>query len=274
VEPGETVLRIGGDEVTNFTPLHRLFKGAVDRPLPVVIRDKTGRERVIELRCISYARARSLDAEQSCAIANSRMRDGIAYLAVPNMNRETFDRIEREVYQASLKSQGMILDLRNNGGGREADRLLALFCQPPHSFTIARGGPSGYPYDRLAHAAWNKPLVVLCNEGTFSNSEIFCHAILQTKRGPVVGTATAGGVISAVKTKIPEVGELQVPFRGWFHAKTGMNLDLNGAHPDFAINLTPAEQDAGRDPQLEKALLVIREEVRKAANPVGPIFRQ
>lgn len=274
VEPGETVVRIGGGEVTNFTPLHRLFKGAVDRPLPAVIRDKSGRERVIELRCISYARARSLDAEQSQAIPNSRMPDGISYLAVPNMNRETFDRIEREVYQASLKSEGMILDLRNNGGGREADRLLALFCQPTHSFTLPRGGPAGYPYDRLAHAAWNKPLVVLCNEGTFSNSEIFCHAILETKRAPVVGVATAGGVISAVKAKIPDVGELQVPFRGWFHARTGANLDLNGAQPDFPVNLTPANQDAGRDPQLEKALEVIREEMRKAGSPVRPIFRQ
>jgi tricorn protease len=274
VEPGETVVRIGGGEVTNFTPLHKIFKGAVDRPLPAVIRDKSGRKRVIELRCISYARAQSLDAEQSHAIANSRIPDGISYLAVPNMNRETFDRIECEVYQASLKSEGMILDLRNNGGGREADRLLALFCQAIHSFTLPRSGPAGYPYDRLAHAAWNKPLVVLCNEGTFSNSEIFCHAILETKRAPVVGVATAGGVISAVKAKITDVGELQVPFRGWFHARTGMNLDLNGAQPDLSVNLTPADQDAGHDPQLEKALEVIREEVRKAGSPVRPVFRQ
>jgi Tol biopolymer transport system component/C-terminal processing protease CtpA/Prc len=274
VEPGETVLRIGGREVTNFTPLHRLFKGAADRPLPVVIRDKSGRERVIELRCISYARARSLDAEQQHAIANKSMPGGISYLPVPNMNRETFDRIESAVYQAALKSAGMILDLRDNGGGREADRLLSLFCQPAHSLTLPRGGPAGYPYDRLAHAAWHKPLVVLCNEGTFSNSEIFCHAILLTKRAPVVGVATAGGVISAVKAKIPGVGELQVPFRGWFHAKTGVNLDLNGAQPDFPVNLTPADQDGGRDPQLEKALELVRGQVREAAAPVRPVFRQ
>jgi tricorn protease len=190
------------------------------------------------------------------------------------MNRETFDRIEREVYQAALQSEGMILDLRDNGGGREADRLLSLFCQPAHSFTLPRGGPAGYPYDRLAHAAWNKPLVVLCNEGTFSNSEIFCHAILLTKRAPVVGVATAGGVISAVKAKIPGVGELQVPFRGWFHAKTGVNLDLNGAQPDFPVTLTPADEDGGRDPQLEKALELVRRQVREAGDSVRPVFRQ
>jgi len=81
-------------------------------------------------------------------------------------------------------------------------------------------------------------------------------------------------VISAVKAKIPEVGELQVPFRGWFHAQTGMNLDLNGARPDFPIDLTPADQDAGRDPQLEKALELVCEQVRKAASPVRPVIRQ
>jgi len=273
VTPGETVIKIGGQKVTNFSPLHQLFKGAADRTLATVVRDKSGRERVIELRCISYNRARSLDADEQHALANRRMPENISYLAVPNLNRQTFDRIELEVYRAALKSDGMILDLRNNGGGREADRLLALFCQPTHSFTIPRGGPTGYPHDRLAHAAWNKPLVVLCNEGTYSNSEIFCHAILETRRAPLVGVATAGGVISAVKVKIPDAGELQVPFRGWFHARTGLNLDLNGAQPDFPVDLTPAHQDAGHDPQLDKALEILQQKLLEAAPPVRAKIR-
>jgi tricorn protease len=136
--------------------------------------------------------------------------------------------------------------------------MLAMFYQPEHSFTIPRDGPKGYPIDRRPLPAWNKPMVILCNEDTFSNAEIFCHAIQHLKRAPLVGIATAGGVISAVKTSIPDMGELQIPFRGWYDATTGENFDSRGAQPDHRVDLTPADEDAGRDPQLDKALELLK----------------
>ncbi|MEO5912976.1 MAG: S41 family peptidase [Luteolibacter sp.] len=263
-EPGETVVRIAGEAVTNHTPLHRFFNGGLDRTLPVVIRAKDGQDRVIELHCISYARARSLDRKEKETTAHNQVTKSgnFTYIPVHDMSMKTFTDLELTVYRASLDSAGMILDFRNNGGGREADRMLSLFCQPVHSFTVPRDGPEGYPVDQLVHAAWNKPLVVLCNENTFSNAEIFCHAMQETKRAPLVGMTTAGGVISAVKVTIPDAGKLQVPFRGWFQAGTRKNLDLNGALPDFQVKLTPADTDAGKDPQLEKALEVLLESTR------------
>jgi tricorn protease len=98
---------------------------------------------------------------------------------------------------------------------------------------------------------------VLCNKDTFSNAEIFCHAVKHIKRAPLVGIATAGGVISAIKATIPDVGEIQVPFRGWFEVGTGDNYDVRGAQPDYKVDLTPADEDVGRDPQLSKALEVL-----------------
>jgi tricorn protease len=258
---GESVVRIAGEAVDSQTPLHRFFQGAVNRALPVVVRSKQGRERVIELRPISYAQARLLDLKQRDRTASQRVKKAgkYAYLRVPDMNRSTFDQVELEIYRLPEETHGLVLDLRNNGGGREADRLLSLFCQPEHSFTRPRGGPEGYPQARRVHAAWTKPLVVLCNEHTFSNAEIFCHAMRVTKRAPLVGQSTAGGVISAVKETIPDAGELQVPFRGWFLKEGGKNLDLNGAEPDFRIAMTPSDEAVGKDPQLDKALEVLRE---------------
>lgn len=262
--PGEHVVRIAGEEVTNHTPLHRFFNGAVDSPLPVVVRSKDGMDRVIEVRCISYSRARFLDREETEWKAREQVRKSgeFSCLKVRDMSMKSFVELEVAIYRDSLEWKGMILDLRDNGGGREADRMLSLFCQPRHSFTVPRGGPQGYPNERLVHAAWHKPLVVLCNENTFSNAEIFCHAMQQTQRAPLVGNTTAGGVISAVNVTIPDAGELQVPFRGWFQAGTGKNLDLNGAVPDFPVDLTPADKDREDDPQLKKAVEVLLEGIR------------
>lgn len=273
--PGETVVKIAGENVTRRTPLHRFFNGAENRALPITVRASDGSERVLELRCISYEKARMLDRDEreSTARRIASQTAKVSYLAVPDMNRDTIDGLEQKVYQCSLSSEGLILDLRNNGGGREADRLLAMFCQPVHSFTMPRNGPDGYPQARRLQTFWPKPLVVICNQNTYSNSEIFCHAIQQADRAPLVGVTTAGGVISAVKTTIPDAGTLQIPFRGWFRVTDGSNLELNGAKPDFPVPLSPADEDARRDPQLKKALEILKSAMARTPSPPAPRWR-
>lgn len=259
--PGETLLRIAGREVTHRSPLHDLLDDAAGRVLPAVLWGADGRERTVELRCISYQTARGLDAVDSLEQRKhsvSSADPGFAYVPVPDMKPETIRRVELDVFRAD-SSDGLILDLRGNTGGREADRLLHLFSQPLHAFTIPRDGPRGYPIDRLITPRWDKPFVVLCDQDTFSNGEIFCHAVKRLGIAPLIGTPTSGGVISAIKTRIPDAGELQVPFRGWYEAGSGANMDEHGAQPDIRVDLTPADQDAGRDPQLAEALKVLKE---------------
>jgi tricorn protease len=259
--PGEIVLRIAGQAVDARTPLHPFFNGAIERPIPLVLRAADGRQRVIELRCITYARARTLDhqARETSyrSLAERLQGPRIAYLPLPNMSPQAVKDFELQIYRASLDHDGLILDLRDNGGGNAADQLLAVFCQPIHSFTIPRDGPRGYPTERRTHPAWDQPMVVLCNEHTCSNAEIFCHAMQQAGRATLVGSTTAGSVISALEETIPDLGRLQVPFRGWFHATTGTDLDRHGAVPEHPVQLGPAAEAAGQDPQLQHALTVL-----------------
>lgn len=261
--PGEIVTRIAGREVDTHTPLHPFFAGAQDRPIPLVLRASDGSQRVLELRCISYARARELDQQArvaTCrALAANPQRPGIAYLPFPNMTAETIRDLELQIYRASLDHDGLILDLRDNGGGDAADQVLAMFCQPNHAFTIPRDGPAGYPGARRSHPVWDRPLLVLCNENTCSNAEVFCHAIQQTGRAALVGATTAGCVISTVDETIPDLGHLQVPFRGWFDATTGTDLERLGVVPEHPVALDPAAEAAATDPQFQRALDLLRD---------------
>ncbi|MCP5532918.1 MAG: PD40 domain-containing protein [Akkermansiaceae bacterium] len=269
---GETIARIEGRKVDASTPLHKFLSGAAGRAVAVAVRAKNGEERRLALSCISYDEARRLDLTERENEACRRVSTGLpgsTYIPVRTMSRDSLETLRLAVHRATESHQRLVLDFRNNGGGREADRMLAIFCQPRHSVTRPRGGPVGYPLDRRVDVAWNGPLAVLCNQNTFSNSEIFCHAILDTERAPLVGTATAGGVISAVKSTIPDVGELQVPFRGWWDAKSAKNLDLNGAKPTVPIDLGPGDEDAGRDPQIDAALRVLSEMPVESPAPSG-----
>ena len=259
---GETVVRIAGLKVTNGTPLHELLNGREDSVIPVTLRNAQGKERVVEARAISYHRARLLDARaevETAAETVTRKSPGTAYISIRDMSRKSLETLELAVHRMADDSQRLILDLRDNSGGREADRMLSIFTQVLHSHTLPRGGPKGYPMDRMRAPVWDKPLAVICNEVSFSNSEIFCHAVKHTGRAPLVGTRTAGGVISAVTVTIPDAGVLQVPFRSWFLTKTGENLDLNGALADHPVDLGPAEEDNASDPQLLRAIEVVEE---------------
>jgi len=273
---GDTVLRIAGKEVDARTPLGLFFNGAAGSPLPIVVSSKKGGSRTLELVPVSYAQARSLDQEEKERASREAAEAGghrIAYLPFKRMKSDDLLELSTEVYRASIRADGLILDLRDNAGGRVADQLLGLFCQPVHTFTIPRGGSRGYPADRRVSPSWDGPMVVLCNENTFSNAEIFCRAFKQLGRGKLVGTPTNGGVISAVNITIPEVGELQIPFRGWFDAETGRDLELNGAKPDVIVPLLPADQVAGRDPQLEAAVGLLSGQLAGKGEAVKAILK-
>ena len=185
-----------------------------------------------------------------------------------------FEQFERQIYAAGHGKSGLIIDIRDNSGGFITDHLLTVLCQPKHAVTIPRNGGPGYPQDRKVYASWHKPLVVLCNENSYSNAEIFAHAIKSLDRGKIVGVPTAGGVISAARDRILDAGTLRVPFRGWFLPDSGQDMEMNGAVPDVIVWPDPADLVAGKDKQLETAVQVLLDDVEKEVEePFVPIYR-
>jgi len=268
VQPGDTIVKINGRAIDGSMPLHRFMNGRLDREIELVVRDKEGKEHVHELNPISYDRARDL-AEAQVVLDNRKRVEEISggrlgYVHIARMYWNEFEQFEREIYAAGHGKEGLVIDIRDNGGGFITDHLLTVLCQPRHAVTIPRGGGPGYPQDRKVYASWHKPLVVVCNQNSFSNAEIFAHAIKTLKRGPIVGVPTAGGVISASREKILDAGTLRVPFRGWFSPEDGTDMEMNGAVPDHIVWPEPGQLVAGEDPQLQKAVEVLIKDVDTA----------
>tara|TARA_B100001971_G_C18066780_1_gene470888 strand:- start:304 stop:894 length:591 start_codon:yes stop_codon:yes gene_type:complete len=182
----------------------------------------------------------------------------------------SFFRFEEELYSVGAGKDGIIIDVRENGGGSTTDHLLTILTQPRHAITVPRGGGRGYPQDRKIYASWHKPIIVLCNQNSFSNAEIFSHAIKHLKRGKLVGVPTAGGVISTGGRSIMDLGFLRMPFRGWYLMGSGEDMELHGAVPHHILWPKPGELPAGRDTQLRKAIAVLKKEVKKFNNRPQP----
>jgi tricorn protease len=266
IAPGDLVVAIDGVDVGPETDLARVLNGRLDRDIRLTLLpkrrgDKQPEEREVVIRPTSYSRARQLLYDQWLDDNRQRVEalsgGSLGYLHIRQMNMPSFSEFERQLYAAGNGKQGLVIDVRDNGGGSTADLLLTALTQPRHATTIPRGGGPGYPQSRMVFATWQKPIVVLCNQNSYSNAEIFSHAIKTLGRGKLVGVPTAGGVISTGSTQVLDVGTMRMPFRGWFVAGTGEDMELNGAVPDVILWPEPGELPQGIDRQLERGVEVL-----------------
>ncbi len=263
--PGEVILTIDGTPVQMSSDLTRALNGPPNRELTLKVLSGDQKERMVTMRPMSFTQARPMLYKQwtnnNCAAVDKLSNNTLGYLHIDAMAMPSFWRFERELYAVGHGKDGLVIDVRENGGGSTADHLLTALCQPEHAITVPRGGGQGYPQDRKVYACWNKPIVVLCNQNSFSNAEIFAHAIKTLKRGQVVGVPTAGGVISTGAAQIMDVGTLRLPFRGWYLPGDGRDMELNGAVPHHIVWPNPGDMPAGKDLQLEKAVDVLANDV-------------
>ena len=267
VVSGEVVVSINGVAVDPDMDLTQVLNGRLDQDyhLRVRGRGKLAEERDVVIRPVPYAQVRSAlyqKWQDDSRLLVGKRADNIGYLHIRGMDWPSFLDFERELYDVGYGKDGLIIDVRDNGGGFTTDHLLTALTQPRHAVTVPRGGGPGYPQDRMVYATWDKPIVVLCNQNSYSNAEIFSHAIKGLGRGKLVGVPTAGGVVSTGSSRIMDVGVLRLPFRGWFVKWTGQDMELNGAVPDFLVWPQPNELPNGKDRQLNKAIQVLKQQIR------------
>lgn len=270
VEAGETVLAVDGVALEPRVNVWETLQGKAGERVKLQVAGQDGKEREVILRPESMAAIgqRRYDAFIAGARARAAELSGgkVGYTHIRAMDDASLEDFERDLFAAAHGKQAFIIDVRWNGGGWIADYLLAMLMVEPHAYTIPRDGVRGYPSDRRIAPAWSGPTVLLANATSVSNAEILAHAFQTLKRGPVVGETTFGGVISTGSATLVDGSRVRLPFRGWFRKDTGVDMELNGAVPDIAVPFGPADEAAGRDPQLEAAVQAAMESAA-AANP-------
>ena len=184
----------------------------------------------------------------------------MGYIHVKRMNIESLVAFEEELAAEGMDKEALIVDMRDNGGGYIADRLLEILSAPRHGRFRSRGAPewgSGDLRNRHRPLLTDVRLVVLANQWSCSNAEIFTHAVKSLKRGTVVGTPTCGAVIGTGSRQVFDFGTLRLPGT-WWKTADGTDMEHHPAMPDVAVDLSPTDEAAGRDPQLEKAIWLAR----------------
>ena len=165
------------------------------------------------------------------------------------------DRVQRE------KPKGLIIDLRNNPGGYlDTSVELASYFVKTGNVVVYEQSKNGdlkeYKAKDLAKLS-GIPLVVLTNGGSASASEIFAGAIKDLGLGKLVGEKTFGKGSVQELDDMPGGSEIRITIAHWLTPKKS-EINGKGIDPDFPITRSQADEDAGRDPQMDKAIELLK----------------
>ncbi len=174
----------------------------------------------------------------------------LGYLHIPDMGPRGFAEFHRG-FLSEVRREGLVVDLRFNGGGHVSDLLLEQLARRRLGFDQTRWqGAIPYPTESVSG-----PIVALTNEQAGSDGDMFSHAFKLMNLGPLIGKRTWGGVVGIWPRHALVDGTVttQPEFSIWFK-DVGWKVENYGTVPDIEVEITPNDYMLGLDPQLDRAV--------------------
>ena len=187
----------------------------------------------------------------------------IAYIQLyqfSEISRAAFARAAVEILNSPC--QKIILDLRNNPGGylEVAQEIAGWFLEKGQIVTIEDFGAKAEKKEYKAQGnakLLSYPLVVLINQGSASGSEILAGALRDNRGVKLIGERSFGkGSVQQLKDL--SEGSLKITIAQWL-TPNGELINSEGLSPDIKVEITDEDYENLKDPQLDKALEVIKE---------------
>jgi tricorn protease len=189
--------------------------------------------------------------EANRAAVHAATEGRVGYVHIPDMGARGYAEFHRG-YLAEVDREGLVVDVRFNGGGYVSGLLLEKLARRRLGYDVSRWGeePTPYPIESVLG-----PMVALTNEFAGSDGDIFSHGFKLLKLGPLLGKRTWGGVIGIWPRHTLVDGTLttQPEFSFWFE-DVGWAVENYGTDPDIEVENRPQDYARGQDPQLARAI--------------------
>jgi C-terminal processing protease CtpA/Prc len=255
VKPAEVVLKIDGTDVSWNERMWSSLAGRAGKVTEFLVSPdgKPTNTRTVKLTPIPSGRARELEYEEEVRRARdlvTKLSGGrLAYVRVLSMDPPSTRRFERELWSIAPDKEGLVLDVRENGGGSTHDVVLSQLARSPYGLARPRdGAQSTQPWRH-----WGRPTALLINENSASDAEILAMGFRKLRLGTIVGARTPGYVIGTYSAELQDGTSYRIPMWGWY-TLDGQDIENVGVEPDIAVDNGLASCGDADDEQLKGAV--------------------
>jgi tricorn protease len=186
----------------------------------------------------------------------------VAYMHLPDTAQGGYISFNRYFF-AQVGKQAAVVDERFNGGGSAADYVVDYLRRPLLNYWTTRYGAD---FTTPLGAIFG-PKVMIVNEFAGSGGDAMPWYFRRLKIGPLVGTRTWGGLVGILGfPPLMDGGSVTAPNLAFYNPEAPWDVENHGVAPDIEVEMDPKLVRQGHDPQLEKAVAVVLEALKK--NPV------
>jgi tricorn protease len=258
VKAGDYVLAINGQELKPTDDPYRLLRNLTDSSVRLTVNSRPSME---GSRVISY---RPLNNEQNLlyldwvlgnmAVVDKLSGGKLGYVHVPDMGANGIREFIKWYYP-QLKKDGLVVDVRANGGGNVSRMLIERLRRKMLAVGFSRTNEDPQPYP---DGVFIGPMACILNENSASDGDIFPAMFREAGLGPLIGKRSWGGVVGITnRGTLLDGGVVNVPEFGFANPKGEWIIEGYGVDPDIPVENDPRSVIQGKDPQLERAVTEI-----------------
>ena len=268
VHEGEYLIAVNGSQIHGSDNLYAAFEGLAGRQTSLSVgpsADGSGARQVLVVPVPSEREMRSQEWIDGNVRKTTALSGGqVAYVYLPNTAGAGFDSFNRYFF-AQVDRKAVVIDERYNQGGDIADYVIDVLKRKPIINYESRQGlktiePTGAIFG---------PKAMLINQNAGSGGDAMPWLFRQAKLGPLVGTRTWGGLVGIGGYPVLlDGGSVTAPRTALYGLTGQFDIENKGVAPDVEVEDDPKSFAAGHDPQLERAIQVVMDELKK--NPAQP----
>lgn len=276
VKEGYYIVGINGKELTEDNNIYEYLDGTVGKQTILHINDRAKFKdhwtEIVEPISSEYSLRQRTWVEDNRRLVDKLSNGRLGYVWVPNTGGPGFVSFNR-YYFAQQDKEGAVIDERFNGGGLLDDYMVDLMTRSLRA-ALTNEVPNGKPMTLPAGILG--PKVLLINELAGSGGDFFPWVFRQQKAGKLIGMTTWGGLVkSSTHYALIDGGRVTAPDNAVFDPNTNQWIAENkGVAPDIQVRQDAKSLSNNKDPQLERAVDVLMEQLGTKQTITPPKFSE
>jgi tricorn protease len=268
VVAGEYLLAVQGRDVLPSANLYSFFEETSGKSIVIRVGPDPGGAGARDVTVVPVANETALRnlawIEDNRRKVDQLSGGRVGYVYLPNTAGGGYANFNRYFF-SQVDKEGVIVDERFNGGGDIADYIIDYLRRPLMGrFTMREGADITVPM-----AGIFGPKAMIVNEMAGSGGDAMPWLFRKSGIGPLVGTRTWGGLVGTYTNPADLIdgGRVNTPNLAFYNLDGSWDIENHGVSPDYEVEMNPKLVRQGHDPQLEKAVEVVLDQLKK--NPVN-----